>query len=84
MNNGANPPSGRLGWLLAALLFGILAGGGIAWALISRHSDAPPVVIYQMPNATPSATPDESRSSLRRRHRTVHAAEDLPLVWKTR
>ena len=42
MNDGSNPHSGRIGWLLAALLFGILAGGGIAWALINRRADNPP------------------------------------------
>ncbi len=82
MNNGPHTSSGRLGWLFAALLFGVLAGGGIAWALISRHAENPSVVIYQMPTPTGSASPSDATDplapTLRRRHRTVHAAEDLP------
>ncbi len=82
MNNGPHASSGRLGWLFAALLFGVLAGGGIAWALISRHAENPSVVIYQMPtpagSASPGDTVDPLAPTLRRRHRTVHAADDLP------
>ena len=82
MNTGPHPSSGRLGWLLAALLFGVLAGGGIAWALISRRAENPSVVIYQMPTPTASSSPDDSgdhpASTLRRHHRTVHSADDLP------
>ncbi len=82
MNDGPHPSSGRLGWLFAALLFGVLAGGGIAWALINRHAENPSVVIYQMPTPAASATPDDSGehlpSTLRRHHRAVHSAEDLP------
>ena len=82
MTNDPQPSSGRLGWLFAALLFGVLAGGGIAWALINRHPDSPSVVIYQMPTPSPAASPDDSTDrispGLRRHHRTVHPAEDLP------
>ena len=72
------PSSGRLGWLLAALLFGVLAGGGTAWLLIRSHGESAPVVIYQVPTAAPTATPDDGSAALRRRHRPVHPAEDLP------
>ena len=79
MNNGPHPTTGRLGWLFAALLFGILAGGGTAWMLISRHTENPSVVIYQMPTPVASVPPDDSAgSALHRRRHTVHAAEDLP------
>ena len=80
MNYGPILSASRLGWLLAALLFGVLAGGGIAWLLIRPHAETAPVVIYQVPSAapTPSPTTDDGVSSLRRRHRTVHPAEDLP------
>ncbi len=82
MSNDPPPSSGRLGWLFAALLFGVLAGGGIAWMLINRHPDSPSVVIYQMPTPSPTASPDNSSDRLssnqRRHHRTVHPAEDLP------
>lgn len=82
MKDGPTLFTGRLGWLLAALLFGVLAGGGIAWLLIRPHADPAPVVIYQMPSAAPTPTPtvDDGSSSLRRRHRTVHPAEDLPTM----
>lgn len=83
MNNGPHPSSGRLGWLFAALFFGILAGGGIAWALINRRADNPPVVIYQqLPTPSASASPedpgDRFTSTLRHHRRTVHAADELP------
>lgn len=83
MSQGPIPSSGRLGWLLAALLFGILAGGGIAWLLIRPRAEPAPVVIYQMSSAAPTAapTPDDSPASLRRRHRTVRPAEDLPNMF---
>ena len=76
MNNGP------LGWLFAALVFGLLAGGGIAWALISHRAESPSVVIYQMPTPSASASPDDSAeradSVLRRHRHTIHPAEDLP------
>ena len=82
MNTGPHPTSGRLGWLFAALLFGVLAGGGIAWALISHRAENPSVVIYQMPTPTASASPDDSAErsgpALRRHRHTIHPAEDLP------
>ena len=83
MKEGSHLSSGRLGWLMAALLFGILAGGGIAWLLIRPHAEQAPVVIYQVPTAAPTPTPalaDDNASSLRRRHHAVHPAEDLPAV----
>ena len=80
MNQGPNPSSGRLGWLLAALLFGVLAGGGSAWLLIRPHAETAPVVIYQVPSVAPVPTsvPDDTATALHRHHRTVHPAEDLP------
>ncbi len=79
MNDGSHPTSGRLGWLLAALLFGILAGGGTAWVLLGRRAQSPAVVIYQMPTPAVPAVPDDAGATLRRRRHTVHPAEDLPL-----
>ncbi len=82
MNDGPHPTSGRLGWLFAALLGGVLAGGGIAWALISRRAETPSVVIYQMPTPAASVSPDDSADraggAQRRRRHTIHPAEDLP------
>ena len=50
------PFSGRGGWVLAALLIGLFAGGGIVWALLTRHPVAAPLVVYQLP------APDGTRS----------------------
>ena len=84
MNDGPHPTPGRLGWLFAALLFGILAGGGIAWALISHRAESAPVVAYQMPTPTASASLDDSAEraglALRRHRHTVHPGEDLPSI----
>ena len=82
MNNGPHPTTGRLGWLFAALLFGILAGGGIAWALINRHAQNPSVVIYQMPTPVAPVPPDDAgdraAAALRRHRHPLHPAHELP------
>ena len=48
MNDPA-PPFGRGGWVCAALLLGIFAGGGITWAVLSRRPVKAPLIVYQLP-----------------------------------
>ena len=48
MNDPA-PPFGRGGWVCAALLLGLFAGGGITWAVLSRRPVKSPLIVFQLP-----------------------------------
>ena len=48
MNDPA-PPFGRNGWVCAALLLGLFAGGGITWAVLGRRLATAPLIVYPLP-----------------------------------
>ena len=50
MNDPA-PAFGRGGWVCAALLIGLFAGGGITWAVLAHRGSSHALVVYQLPVA---------------------------------
>ncbi len=47
--NAPVPVFGRGGWVCAALLVGLFAGGGITWSVLARRGVRQTLVIYQLP-----------------------------------
>ena len=47
--NAPVPIFGRAGWVGAALLVGLFAGGGITWSLLAQRGAKQGLVVYQLP-----------------------------------